>query len=76
VAARPKPDDLALQRPDFSAINDLYQCVANVYTMRIVPFDLQSLLVLGLATILPIGVVAISSLPVQVLGDFIIELMF
>lgn len=72
----PKPEEAALERPDFSTINDLYQCVANVYTMRLVPFDLQSLLVLGAATTLPIAVVTVSSLPVDVLGKFIVELMF
>jgi hypothetical protein len=71
-----KPGEPALERPDFSAINDLFQCVANVYTMRLIPVDIQSLLVLGLATTLPIGVVAVSSLPVDVLGKFIVELMF
>jgi hypothetical protein len=72
----PRPADAALERPDFSTINDLNQYVANVYTMRIVPVDVQSLLVLGVATTLPIGVVAVSTLPVEVLGQFIVDLMF
>jgi len=71
-----KPDERALERQDFSTITDVYQCVSNVYTMRIFPLDLQSLLLLGLATTLPIGVVAVSTLPVELLGEFIVDLMF
>ena len=72
----PRPDPSALERPDFSSINDLYQCVANVYAMRLLPLDIQSLAVLGAAATLPIGVVAVSSLPLDVLGEFIAGLMF
>jgi hypothetical protein len=34
----------ALEKPDFLATTDLYSIVANVYAMRFVPVDLQSLL--------------------------------
>lgn len=72
----PRPDASALERPDFSSISDLYQCVANVYAMRLVPVDVQSLAVVGAAATSPIGVVAVSSLPLDVLGQFLAGLMF
>jgi hypothetical protein len=66
-----KPDTPALGLQDFSALNDLYQCAGTVYTIRVLPIDTQSLLLLAVATVLPILVVAVSSLPLDVVGGFI-----
>ena len=71
-----KPDLPVLERPDFSTLNDLYQFVGNVYAMRIWPIDVQSLVIVAVVTALPIAVVALSSLPLNVLGQFIVDLMF
>lgn len=74
--ARAKPDTTALGAQDFSALNDLYQCSANVYTIRVLPIDTQSILLLSAVTVLPILVVAVSSLPLDVIGGFIKGLLF
>jgi hypothetical protein len=71
-----KPDPAALGVQDFSALNDFYQCAGNVYTIRVLPIDTQSLLLLGMATVFPILVVAASSLPLDVIGGFIKGLLF
>lgn len=71
-----KPDAPMLGLQDFSALNDLYQCVSNVYSMRVLPLDARSLLALGVATSAPIALVAVWNLPLEVLGKFIVELMF
>jgi hypothetical protein len=71
-----KPTPPALGMPDFSALNDLYQCAGTVYTVRVLPIDLQSTLLLGVSTVSPILVVAVSSLPLDVIGNFIAGLLF
>lgn len=71
-----KPDIPALAQPDFSALNDLYQSTGTVYTIRVVPIDPQSILLLAASTVLPILVVAASSLPLDVVGGFIKGLLF
>lgn len=71
-----KPDALALSLPDFSALNDFYQCVANVYAMRVFPVDIQSLLLLAASSLAPILLVAASTLPLDVLGSAIANLLF
>jgi hypothetical protein len=73
---RPTVEEPALAAPDFSALNDLYEVVGNVYAMRVFPVDVQSIAVLGVATAMPILVVALTSLPLDVLGKFIRDLMF
>jgi hypothetical protein len=71
-----KPDTPALGLPDFSALNDLYQCAGTVYTMRVLPVDIESTLLLGVATITPVLVVAASRLPLEVVGGFIAGMLF
>jgi len=71
-----KPDEPVLDIQDFSALTDLYQCVANVYAMRVVPVDIQSTLLLGAAAVLPILVVALTSLPAAVVRDFVARMLF
>jgi hypothetical protein len=71
-----KPDQPALGLQDFSALNDLYQTVGNVYAMRVFPLDAQSVILLSAATVIPILIVAVSSLPMEVIGGFIAGLLF
>jgi hypothetical protein len=61
---------------DFSAINDLYQCVGNTYAMKVVLVDFQAVIFLAVATLLPLGIVALCSLPVEVIGRAIADLLF
>ena len=44
--------------------------------MRALPVDPKSTFLVGVTTALPLAVVALSSLPLDVLGRFIIDLMF
>lgn len=71
-----KPDTLALGQQDFSALNDLYQSTGTVYTIRVLPIDTQSTLLLGVATVTPVLLVAASSLPLDVVGGFIAGVLF
>lgn len=48
--AKPRPSEM-LEVPDFSATTDLYQVVANVQGMRVVPVDHKSLLLLLAASV-------------------------
>src|SRR6185369_5505622 len=43
----------ALDANDFSATTDLYQVVANVYEIKILPFEARTLVVLCITTLLP-----------------------
>lgn len=71
-----KPGARALDAQDFSAVNDLYEFTGNVYTIRVLPIDTQSLVLLAVATVLPIMLVALLSLPLDVVGGFIAGLLF
>ena len=71
-----KPPAPALEQADFSALTDLYQAVEHVYAMRALPVDAKSSFLVGVTTAHPLAVVALSSLPLDVLGRFIIDLMF
>jgi hypothetical protein len=58
-------DESALAAPDFSATTDLYQVVANVYNMGIIPLDLRNILLLIVATLLPFVPVAFMAIPLD-----------
>ncbi len=58
-------DERALETPAFSATTDLYQVVANVYQMRFVPLDWQSVAVLIVAMLLPAVPVVLSTVPLN-----------
>jgi hypothetical protein len=60
-------DESVLEAPDFSATTDLYQVVANVYDMKIIPLDLRDLVPLATATLLPFVPVALMVVPLDVL---------
>lgn len=55
----------ALQATDFSATTDLYGVVANVYEMKVLPFDFASLVGLAVATLLPFIPVLLMTVPVK-----------
>lgn len=54
-----------LEKPDFSAINDLYAVVANVHAIRFVPVDIKDLLMLAAAILLPFAPVALLAFPLD-----------
>ena len=59
-----------LSEPDFSAAIDLYQVVSNVYSMRFIPVDPRSLLMLAAATLAPFVPAMFLSMPAQmVIGE-------
>lgn len=60
-------DASALDTPNFSATTDLYQVAANVREMRIVPVDIRTVAVLVGAALSPFFVVALGSMPFDVI---------
>jgi hypothetical protein len=62
--------------PDPSTTADLNAVVANVYTMRLAPVDLLSLLALATATLLPLVPVLLMTVPIDKLLTDIGGLMF
>jgi hypothetical protein len=70
-----KVDAGALQAPDFSATTDLYQIAGNVYSMRLIPFDLKSVLLLVIATLLPLLPVLLLAVPVDTVLSKITSLL-
>ncbi|CAN7265062.1 hypothetical protein LJR164_001201 [Phenylobacterium sp. LjRoot164] len=65
--ASPRP---MLSEPDFSAATDLYQVVSNVYSMRFIPVDPRSLLMLVAATLAPFVPAMFLSMPTEmVIGE-------
>jgi hypothetical protein len=68
-------DASALEVPDFSATTDLYQVVANVYDMGIIPLDLRNILLLIVATLLPFVPVAFMAIPLEAILAHVAELL-
>jgi hypothetical protein len=60
-------DEEMLAATDFSATTDLYAVVANVYAMRPLPLDLQSIAALVTATLLPFVPVVLMAVPFDVI---------
>ena len=60
-----KHADEALEASDFSATTDLYQVVANVHEMKVLPFDLSGLVSLAVVTLLPFIPVVLMMIPVK-----------
>jgi len=69
-------DEEALQASDFSAATDLYQVVANVYEMRLVPIDRRSVLFLVVFTLLPFVPVLLLAVPLDKLFSEMANLLF
>lgn len=72
---RPVGDDL-LDRPDFSATTDLYQVVGNVYAMRTAIYDIQGLLSVVVATVLPFAPIWLSAIPFSTIVDHLVDALF
>jgi len=64
-----------LQVQDFSAMTDLYSVVANVYAMRLVPFDVRSVGLLVLCAVAPLVPVALLAVPFDTIVAWLIDLM-
>lgn len=64
-----------LEAPDFSATTDYYAVTANVYEMRDVPFRTKDLISPIAPALLPFLVVALFTIPVQVVFDTIVKLL-
>ena len=64
-----------LQQPDFSATTDFYGVASNVYEMRDVPFTLRDLIGPVAPALLPFAVVALFTIPIQVVIDSTIKLL-
>jgi|KBSMisStaDraftv2_1062788.scaffolds.fasta_scaffold97040_3 hypothetical protein len=64
-----------LQTQAFSATTDLYQVVAKVYEMRLVPIDMRGILSLVAAAVLPLFPVLLLVLPFDVLFNKLMGLL-
>lgn len=62
--ARPRPE--ILEAPDFSAAADLFAVTGGVQSMRFVPMDPRSVVVLAAATLLPFVVALFLTMPLNV----------
>jgi hypothetical protein len=63
-------------KPDFSATADLYSILSNVYALRFVPVDLNSLIALALAMLLPFVPVLLLAVPLDRIWSGIQKLLF
>lgn len=70
------PDSEALGCPDFSATTDLYAVVSNVYTMRLTLFEMKSLLLIAIATMLPFIPVMLLAVPLDRVLSVLGKLLF
>jgi hypothetical protein len=57
----------ALEAADFSATTDLYQVVANVHDMKVLPFELRAVVSLIIVTLLPFIPVVLMTMPVKLI---------
>jgi hypothetical protein len=69
-------DDTALGVGDFSATTDLYQVVANVYEMKLVPVSLMSLGVLVGAALAPFLLLSLTVIPINDILTGVAKLLF
>lgn len=65
----------ALEATDFSATTDLYQVVANVHDMRLLPFELRALVSLIVATLLPFIPVLLMTMPLKLIVNELARLL-
>ena len=66
-------DALGLQ--DFSSTTDLFQVVGNVYSMRLVLFDLRIVVGLAVAAVLPFVPIWLSAIPAKTIIDHLVGLL-
>jgi len=64
-----------LEKPDFSAVADLYSVAANVHAMRFIPVDIKDLIALACAMLLPFVPVVLLTFPMDVIWDHIKSLL-
>lgn len=62
-----KYEPKALEASDFSATTDLYQIVANVQEMKLVPFEVRALLALIVSTLIPFIPIVLTAIPLRVI---------
>jgi hypothetical protein len=68
-------DQGALDVPHFSATTDLYQLVSNVYQIKSVPLDLQDLVAVVVAVLLPFVPVLLFEIPLNVILPDLLKLL-
>lgn len=64
-----------LEQPDFSATTDFYGVAANVYEMKDLPFTLTDLIGPLVPALVPFVIVALFTIPIQVVIDGTIKLL-
>ena len=68
-------DESALDVQHFSATTDLYQLVSNVYQIKSVPLDLQDLIAVVVAVLLPFLPVLLYEIPLNVIIPDLVKLL-
>jgi hypothetical protein len=68
-------DETALDVQHFSATTDLYQLVANVYQVKSVPLDLQDLIAVVIAVLLPFVPVLLFEIPLDIILPDLMKLL-
>jgi hypothetical protein len=68
-------DEAALDVQHFSATTDLYQVVSNVYRIKSVPLDLQDLVAVVIAVLLPFVPVLLYEIPLNVILPDLVKLL-
>ncbi len=68
-------DEAALDVQHFSATTDLYQVVSNVYQIKSAPLDLQDLVAVIIAVLLPFVPVLLYEIPLNVILPDIVKLL-
>jgi hypothetical protein len=76
LAEGQKLDAELLERPDFSATTDLYAIAANVYAMRSAIYDIQGLLSVVIATVLPFVPIWLSAIPFSAIVNHLVDALF
>jgi len=75
IGPEQKVDADALGLQDFSSTTDLYGVVANVYSMRLVLFDLRIVVGLIVAAVLPFVPIWLSAIPAKTVLDHLVGLL-
>ena len=68
-------DEAALDVQHFSATTDLYQTVSNVYRIKNVPLDLQDLIAVVVAVLLPFLPILLFEIPLDVILQDLVKLL-
>jgi hypothetical protein len=70
-----RADETALDVQHFSATTDLYQLVSNVYQIKSVPLDLQDLIAVVVAVLLPFVPVLLYEIPLNIILPDLVKLL-